>query len=100
MPTTYPPDTVLRVPPFQHRLEGDAVTIGATDRHVFVSVPAPALDILQDLAAGHSIGDTARRYEERTGREVDIDGFVAALEAEGFVRNEAGEAVEEPAKSD
>lgn len=86
MPTTYPPDTVVRVQPFQHRLEGDdTVTIGDTDRQSFISVPRDALTVIQDLEAGRTVGETARRYEARTGRQVDIDGFIAALEEEGFV---------------
>jgi putative peptide zinc metalloprotease protein len=94
MPTTYPPDAAVRVPPFQHRLEGDdTVTIGDIDRQAFISVPRDALAVIQDLAAGMTVGETARRYEARTGREVDIDGFIAALEEEGFVgdRGPAGE---------
>lgn len=94
MPTMYAPDTVLHVPPFQHRLEGDTVSIGDTNRNVFLSLPQSGLGILQDLAAGHTVGETSRRYEERTGRQVDIDGFVGALEAEGFVRQVGAAPVE------
>jgi hypothetical protein len=83
--TDFPPDSLVEVRPFVHSRNGDTVTIGDVDRQVFLAIPPEGLDILQGLADGVTVGEAARRFEERHGQPVDINEFLQALETEGFV---------------
>jgi putative peptide zinc metalloprotease protein len=81
----YTPDSHVTVRPFTHRCEGDTVLLGDIDRQVFVAIPAEGLDILESLAAGKTVRETALAYEEKYDDTPDIETFLEALEAEGFV---------------
>ncbi|MEV6811614.1 hypothetical protein [Micromonospora sp. NPDC051296] len=71
--------------PFDHRPEGDAVIIGDVERQVFLSIPVEGLDLLHSLAAGKSVGEAVRLYEEKYSETPDITDFLDALGDEGFV---------------
>jgi hypothetical protein len=96
--TGYAPDSFVTVRPFTHRFEGDTVILGDIDRQVFVAIPAEGLDILESLAAGNTVGQAARRYEDKYHDTPDIEDFLEALEQEGFIGEasavEAGEVPE------
>lgn len=81
----YTPDSIVTVRQFTHRLDGDTVVIGDIERNVFLTIPAEGLDILEALAAGRSVGETVRLYEEKYAETPDIEDFLAALEDEGFI---------------
>lgn len=84
--TGYSLDSTVVVAPFVRRHEGNEVVIGAPERGVFLALPPEAVDILDTLAAGETVGEAVRRYESRTGQTPDIDDFLNTLAAEGFVR--------------
>ena len=46
----------VEVFPFTRQPEGDEVVIGRPDIGVFLALPAEAVEILDDLAAGRSVG--------------------------------------------
>ena len=75
----------VAVRPIALRLEGDAATIGDLERQVFLTIPVEALFILRALAEGRTVGETVALYHEAHGAIPDIDGFLEALSAEGFV---------------
>lgn len=81
----YPPDSLVTVRPFARHRDGETATIGDHDREVYLTIPASGLDILDDLAAGKTVGETVRSYESKYAETPDIDDFLAALNAEGFV---------------
>ena len=81
----YPLDAIVKVPPFASRREGSEVIIGRPEKRVFLSVPEEGLDILQSLAAGHTVGETTRRYQEKHAETPDIADFVGTLHGEGFL---------------
>lgn len=81
----YTPDSPVTVRPFTHRSDGDTVILGDVNRQVFVAIPAEGLDILTALAAGRTVGQAARMYEEKYHETADIEDFLEALEQEGFV---------------
>ena len=85
----YPPDSHVMVRPFTHRREGDTVTIGDIDRQVFLAIPAEGMDILDSLAAGHTVGETVRRYEQCYDETPDIEDFLDALQ-QGGAQDERG----------
>lgn len=78
-------DTVVTVRPFRRNREGDDVIIGDMDRQVFLAVPPEAVEILDGLAAGRTVGQVAADFEQRHGEIPDIAGFLDVLELEGFV---------------
>ena len=93
----YAPDSPVTVRPFTHRVEGDAIILGDIDRHVFLAIPAEGLDILTSLAAGKTVGEAARLYEEKYHETPDIVDFLEALEQEGFIGEAAaGETGDDP----
>jgi hypothetical protein len=81
----YPIDAIVKVPPFASRREGSEVIIGRPEKRLFLSVPEEGLDILQSLAAGHTVGETMRRYQEKHAEIPDIADFVGTLHGEGFL---------------
>lgn len=81
----FDPDAPVVVRPFVHNREGDTVTLGLVDRQVFVAIPIEGLAILEALAAGATPGDAARQYARSHGELPDIDEFLGALSAVGFV---------------
>jgi len=93
----YPPDSLVMVRPFTHRRDGETVTIADTERQVFLAIPAEGLDILQSLTDGNTVAETVRRYEERYDETPDIDDFLDAMRAEGFIVDapRSGDAAEE-----
>lgn len=97
--TSYPSDTFVNVHPFARRQEGDVVTIGDMQRQVFLSIPAEALVILDALAEGRTVAEAGVDYQDMYGESPDIEDFLEALQAAGFVEPRAatdGAAVPEP----
>ena len=90
----YAPDSLVTVRPFSHRRDGDTVVIGDVDRQVFLAIPAEGLDILDSLAAGSTVAEAARGYQEKYGETADIEDFLEALAAEGFVAAPSGQTAE------
>src|SRR5690349_21285712 len=86
---TFAPDTIVSVRPFDSRIDGDTVTIGDVERQVFLAIPAEALGLLRALAAGRTVAEAAREYEDRYQESPDMDDFLTAMEAEGFVGDPA-----------
>ncbi|MFF0717739.1 hypothetical protein [Micromonospora sp. NPDC003816] len=83
--------------PFDHRAEGDTVIIGDVERQVFLSIPAEGLDLLHSLAAGNSVGEAVRQYEQKYSETPDITDFLDALGDEGFVEVDGEAAAPGPA---
>jgi hypothetical protein len=90
----FPPDSRVSVRPIAHRREGQSVTIGDLTRQVYLTIPAEGLDILSALAAGKTVGETVRLYEQTHGQTPDVENFLAALVDEGFVAPWTDEAPE------
>ncbi len=83
--TGYPPDSLVTVRPYTHRRDADTATIGDVDRQVYLAIPNEGLDILEWLAAGHTVGAAASKYQEKYAETPDMEDFLLALEDEGFV---------------
>jgi putative peptide zinc metalloprotease protein len=95
-------DTRFAVHPFTRQVEGDEAVIGRPDTSVFVAVPVEALDILDRLAAGETVGEAQSAFAAAHGGEVpDLEDFLATLERKGLVRRLGPggkpEGVDEPA---
>ena len=81
----FPLDARVAVRPIAQRREGESVTIGDLSREVFLTIPAEAMDLLTALADGRTVGEAARLYEQTHSETPDVQHFLEALAAEGFV---------------
>jgi putative peptide zinc metalloprotease protein len=88
---TYTRDTTVIVQPFTRQPDGDDVIIGRAETGVFLAVPAEAIELLEHLAQGKSIGDVADLYQQRYGEVPDLDDFLGLLEAKGIVKSRSAE---------
>jgi hypothetical protein len=77
--------------PFTRQPEGDEIVIGRPDAGVFLALPAEAIEILDDLAAGQSVGAAQRSFERAHQETPDVADLLIFLESKGFVRKRGGE---------
>lgn len=75
--------------PFSRQQDGADFIIGRNDGANFLALPAEAVEVLDDLASGCTLGEAQEHYEKRHGEVADVEGLVAVLEAEGFVQRES-----------
>jgi putative peptide zinc metalloprotease protein len=78
-------DARVAIRPFAHQREGQSVTIADLGRQIFVTIPADGLDILSALAAGKTVAETERLYEQAHAETPDLQDFLTSLAQEGFV---------------
>ena len=83
----YPRDTVVTVQPFTRQHDGEDVIIGRPETGVFLAVPAEAVELLDYLALGSSVGDAQQHYYEKYGEVPDLEDFLGLLETKGIISN-------------
>jgi putative peptide zinc metalloprotease protein len=88
----YRRDSTVTVQPFTRQLEGEDVIIGRAETGVFLAVPAEAVELLDYLAKGRSIGDAEDLYREKYGETPDLVEFLELLEKKGIVAGKNGSA--------
>jgi hypothetical protein len=81
----YTRDSVVAVRPFSRQQEGEEVIIGSTETGVFLAVPHEAVELLERLAAGKSVGEVSDDYQAKYGETPDLDDFLTLLESKGMV---------------
>ncbi|MGH8907010.1 MAG: site-2 protease family protein [Egibacteraceae bacterium] len=81
----YLADSLVTVYPFTQQPDGADVAIANAANSVVLSVPAGALDILNSLAGGKTVGETRALYERLHDEKPDIEAFLEVMEREGFV---------------
>jgi putative peptide zinc metalloprotease protein len=81
----YTRDSVVAVRPFSRQEEGEEVIIGSTETGVFLAVPREAVELLELLAQGKSVGEVSDYYAATHGEAPDLDDFLGLLEAKGMV---------------
>lgn len=82
---------LVEVLPFTRQPEGDEVIIGRPETGVFLALPAEAIEILDDLAAGKSVGDAQESFACIHHETPDVADLLGYLEGKGFVRKRDGE---------
>lgn len=85
----YTPDTVISVQPFTRQADGEEVIIGRVETGVFLAVPSDAVELLDDLAQGRTIGEVSDRYQQKYGETPDLEDFLHLLESKGIVKSVA-----------
>ncbi|HEX3684520.1 MAG TPA: hypothetical protein VHU83_18430 [Bryobacteraceae bacterium] len=83
----YTHDAVVVVRPFSRQAEGDDVVIGRVETGVFLAVPPGAVEVLDSLAEGKSIGEAADLYRQKHGAVPDLDDFLRILEVKGIIES-------------
>ena len=84
---TYTSDTIVSVQPFTQQPEGEDVIIGRSEAGVFLAVPPEAVELLENLAQGKSIGEVSSLYQQKYGEIPDLDDFLVLMESKGFVKS-------------
>lgn len=82
----YATDTSVEVYPFTRQLDGEEVVIGRPDTVVFLALPPDAVEILDHLADGKTVGQTQSLYQTKYGEIPDMEDFLVLLEQKGFVK--------------
>jgi putative peptide zinc metalloprotease protein len=77
---------VVAVQPFTRQREGDDVVIGRPETGIFLAIPPEAVEVLDHLAQGKTIGEVADFYLQKYGEAPDMEDFLGLLEAKGIVR--------------
>lgn len=82
----YSAETFVAVYPFIRQAEGEEVLIGNIDSSTFLLLPPDAVELLDLLADGKTVGEAHRIYQEKYHEEPDLEGLLLQLEGKGFVR--------------
>jgi putative peptide zinc metalloprotease protein len=83
----YTQEAVVVVRPFSRQAEGDDVIIGRVETGVFLAVPSGAVEVLDSLAEGKSVGEAADLYRQKHGTVPDLDDFLHILEVKGIIES-------------
>jgi hypothetical protein len=78
-------NSLVSVYPFSRQIDGEEIIIGRADISVFLALPLDAIDILDSLANGKTVGETQLLYQEKYSEVPDIEDFLNLMEQEGFV---------------
>ncbi len=81
----YAPSATVIVHPFTRQAEGEEIVIGQPETGAFLALPPDAVELLDALASGRTVGEALAQYQERHGEEPDLDGLLEHLEPYGFV---------------
>ena len=79
----YTEDTIVDVQPFIRRREGDQLIIGRPETGSFFAVSPEAVDVLDCLAQGRTVGEAAAQAQSELS---DLDAFLSSLESVGLVK--------------
>ncbi len=82
----YTASILVAVYPFTRQSEGEEVVIGRLDTTMFLVLPSDAVELLDYLADGKTVGDAQSLYQEKYGEVPDMEEFLDSLERKGFVR--------------
>ncbi|WP_392535105.1 hypothetical protein [Nostoc sp. C117] len=83
--TRYPADALVSIYPFTRQPEGDEFIIGRVDTNIFLALPSDAIELLDYLAAGKTIGQAQSFYQKKYNEVPDIEGLLEVLEENDFV---------------
>lgn len=83
---SYAKSDLIDVIAFTRQKEGEEVVIGRPDTNVFLSLPEEAVEILDNLSHGKTIGEAQAEFARAHSIEPDIDDLLQALEQRGFIR--------------
>jgi hypothetical protein len=83
---TYAKTDRIEVEAFSRQKEGEEVVIGLPATNAFLALPAEAIEILDSLSRGKTVGEAQSEFARAHGIEPDVDDLLQCLEQRGFVR--------------
>ncbi|HEX4963359.1 MAG TPA: hypothetical protein VF173_21190, partial [Thermoanaerobaculia bacterium] len=92
----YAKSDLIEVQEFTRQREGEEVIIGLPITNTFLALPAEALEILDSLSRGKTVGEAQAEFARAHGIEADIDDLLQCLERRGFVRLRGDDAADGP----
>lgn len=84
--TNYTSNTHVTVYPFTRQEEGEEVVIGRLDTAIFLVLPRDAVELLDYLIEGKTVGEAQSLYKQRYGEIPDLSDLLDNLECQGFVQ--------------
>jgi putative peptide zinc metalloprotease protein len=81
----YSRDSIVAVHPFTRQREGEEIVIGNPDTGVFLAVPPEAVDVIDLLATGKSVGEVSDLHFQKTGETPDLEDLLNHLESRGLI---------------
>ena len=81
----FPPEARVILRATVRQPDGEETILGRSDTGVFLVLPTEALEILDDLDAGKTVGEAQARFEERHGEQPDLEELLCTLEEQGLV---------------
>jgi putative peptide zinc metalloprotease protein len=84
----YTADSRVEVIPFTRQEDGEEIVIGYPETSVFIALPPDAVELLDYLAEGKTIGETQALYRVKYGETPDIADLLEILAEKGFVRSQ------------
>lgn len=82
----YAKTDLVDVSRFTRQQEGGETVIGLPSVNVFLALPSAALEILDNLSSGKTVGEAQAEFARAHGIEPDIDDLLQCLQQRGFVR--------------
>ena len=82
----YTANALVTVYPFTRQSEDEEVIIGRTDTAVFLVLPYDAIELLDYLSEGKTVGEAQSLYQEKYGEVPDLEDLLDLLESKGFVQ--------------
>ena len=89
---SYTVDDHVVFQPFTAQSDGDTIILGHPGTGTFLSIPAEALEVLQSLNKGMTVGEAQQAHFAKHGETPELDEFLCYLESKGFLsKASAGE---------
>jgi hypothetical protein len=82
----YTADTHVVVQALTRQPDSGGILVGRKDLGLFLLLPPEAVEVLDDLARGMSVGEAEAIYRRRHGETPDLDDLLTSLEQRGFVQ--------------
>jgi hypothetical protein len=79
-------NTIVAVRPFIRQPDGQDFIIGNPDAGMFLAVPGEAVELLDYLAQGLTVGESSDLYQQKYGETPDMEDFLGLLESKGLVQ--------------
>jgi hypothetical protein len=93
---SYVKSDLIEVEAFTRQKDGEEVVIGRPESNVFLALPVEALEILDSLSRGKTVGEAQAEFARAHGIEPDVDDLLQYLEQRGFVRQRGQSAAGRP----
>jgi putative peptide zinc metalloprotease protein len=82
---SYTTDAKVSVFPFTRQREAEETVIGRPETSVFLVLPHDAVEILDELASGKTVGEAQASYQQKYGEIPDMEDLLGYLESKGFL---------------